>query len=130
MKDGGRMKAKTDFVTNSSSTSFVLAKDKNKDDNKIKITMEMSIGDLFKGLRDYQIIRDKDDLDEYIIENCYDDKSKDEVRTKYTKLLETEKEILILSFNSEEGGFQSAVRDNPDSIKFGDGIEIIAQYEG
>lgn len=129
MKDGGRMKAKTDFVTNSSSTSFVLAKDKNKEDKSIKITMEMTIGDLFSGLSDYKIIRDKEDLEEYIREDCYES-NKDEINKNYTKLIDEGKEILILSFNSEEGGFQSAVRDKPESIKFGDGIEIIAQYEG
>jgi len=123
------MKIKTDFVTNSSSTSFILSKDKNKDDKSIKITIEMTIEDLFKSITQYSIIKDKEDLDEYILRDCYES-NKNEIRQKYSELLDKEKEILILSFDSDEGGIQSVIRDNPESIKFEDGIEIITKIEG
>lgn len=91
------MKIRSDFVTNSSSSSFILAA-KDEKQLKAKITLEVDFNDLCSA-----VISNEQDLDEYL-QDSYgngDDYTK-EMKGKILPVLQAGKKVFNISVSSED----------------------------
>ncbi|MCK9428938.1 MAG: hypothetical protein M0R17_02870 [Candidatus Omnitrophica bacterium] len=89
------MKLRTGFVSNSSSSSFIIAA---IDQNKLKVKVEIE-ADLSKYLE--QTITSEDELWDFIKDRYYDDDNQKEEFIKLNNYLKTHGNIIILNMSSD-----------------------------
>ncbi|HON82721.1 MAG TPA: hypothetical protein PLI22_01120 [Caldisericia bacterium] len=122
------MKIRTGFVSNSSSSSFILEVDKDIKDMKVK----MEIGVDLKDLQD-RLITSVDKLEEYFIDyygSNFKENYRDEsyIMKKYKKMkstLDRGKNIFIGEVSNEDGGISAYIHEYGLPEFKRDGIRVI-----
>ena len=110
------------FVSNSSSSSFVLAVD---DPNKLKVTIEVDLSDLVDN-----VVKTEEDLKKYCLEELYlDDEGPVENNSrykKYLKKLKKGKTLLFMSCCNDDGNaISSALYENGLGLLKSNKFEIV-----
>jgi hypothetical protein len=110
------------FVSNSSSSSFVLAVD---DPNKLKVTIEVDLSDLVDS-----VVKTEEDLKKYCLEELYpDDEGHIENNSRYKKYLKKLKQgktLLFMSCCNDDGNaISGALYENGLSLLKGNKFEVI-----
>jgi len=115
------MKIRNGFVSNSSSSSFMITSNRNKKD--IRIRIDVSIGDLVE-----RVIETKDDLIEYFQDEYYFNPSMITEDSKYSKLemkqynnmlenyINKGKKIMIVGISNDESPISSFLYYNNDDL--------------
>jgi hypothetical protein len=92
------MKIRNGFVSNSSSSSFVVAVPAEQKNTAISVTLTANIQDYVQDR-----ITTKEELLEYINDNCYDPDERIYQYAEWVKFIEAGKVILAGSFSSDSG---------------------------
>jgi len=121
------MKLKIDFVTNSSSSSYILA-DKRKD-KKSEITLSITVDDILKIL-DNKKFKNMNDLNNYFEESYGEDylsnKYALEKFNKMAEIIRNDGEVIILEVRRNDNPLSDYLYSNRlNSIVFPEGIEVI-----